>query len=218
MIQSIIQRISSHLEKQVKPFLNPPATLQQIEYVETKTGITFPDDLRKLYLTHNGEMEFGPGLFFGLPFLSLDVILAEWEVWSNFINDDELNEIDAYSVPSSHIKEQYINRYWIPISYDSGGNYLGIDLDPDIYGTRGQMINYGRDEEIKYVIANSITDLLTFILQTIINGPYTFNGEESWSYGAIEEMHFFDALKNMDLPVLYPLNKQQAHKENWLQV
>ncbi|MFJ9499072.1 SMI1/KNR4 family protein [Brevibacillus centrosporus] len=48
------------------------------------------------------------------------------------------------------------NRYWLPISKDWGGNHLGLDLDPDEQGRMGQVINFGRDEEVKYVVALSL--------------------------------------------------------------
>jgi cell wall assembly regulator SMI1 len=38
----------------------------------------------------------------------------------------------------------------------SDGNISGlaIDLDPDVKGIRGQIINYGRDENEHYVVAH----------------------------------------------------------------
>ncbi|MGG3836957.1 SMI1/KNR4 family protein [Paenibacillus thiaminolyticus] len=58
--------------------LNPPATEIGLREAEEELGFSLPAELRELYLLHNGESEDGPGLFFGLPFLSLDGMLTEW--------------------------------------------------------------------------------------------------------------------------------------------
>lgn len=219
MIQTIIQEIKEQLSQHFQPFLNPPATVQEIEEVEQKMGITFPDDVKALYLIHNGEKDDGPGLFFGLPFLSLEDMLAEWQSNSKLFDDEEIEQIKSYSVPEGWIKEQYINRNWIPISHDHGGNYLGIDLDPDSKGICGQVFNFGRDEEVKYVIAHNVTDLLTFISQTLKNGCYTIEEEElnSWSYGDKEDAHFFDELKDLKLPLFHAesTNQKQIQVDEW---
>ncbi|WP_231348257.1 SMI1/KNR4 family protein, partial [Bacillus mycoides] len=162
--------------------------------------------LRMLYLTHNGEVKSGPGLFFGLPFLSLDEVLNEWRVWKR-IEEEEFLNFDAFSIPAKCIKETYVNYKWIPISKDYGGNNIGIDVDPDEKGEMGQVINFGRDEEVKYVMANRISDFLLFILQTLKDKNFTIHQEEDylyWSYGANNNIHFLDALFNIELPVLHP--------------
>lgn len=206
MNHTILKELEVELKNYFQPFLNAPATIEEIQYAESEMGIAFPDELRNLYLAHNGEDKSGPGLFFGLPFLSLDEVLDEWRIWKRIEEDDFFN-FDAFSIPTEYIKERYVNHYWIPISKDYGGNNLGIDVDPDEKGKVGQVINFGRDEEVKYVIANRISDLLLFILQTLKNKNFTIHQEEDylyWSYGANDNIHFLDALFNIELPVLQP--------------
>lgn len=215
MMTKIIKELHEQLNEHFQPFLNPPATVEEIEHAEKEMNITFPDDLRALYLVHDGEKESGPGLFFGLPFLSLADMLSEWKVWKDLDEDEELNDIDAYSVPQFYIKESYANRHWIPISTDFGGNHIGIDFNPDSAGTVGQVINFGRDEEVKYVIAHQISDLLSFITETLRNGPYTIYEEDyvSWCYGREESLHFLDAIRDLELPVLHPIISEKSDIE-----
>lgn len=146
-------------------------------------------------------------------------MLAEWQTFFNLSSDEELQQIESYSVPEGSIKEQYINRYWIPIAHDHGGNFLGVDLNPDSNGIYGQVINFGRDETVKYVIAHNITDLLTFIAQTLKNGAYTIDEETFWSYGYREGAHFFDELEHMELPVFHAeiSKEQQIIGDEWFE-
>lgn len=217
MIKTIIQEIKEQLEQHFEPFLNPPATVEQIEEAEQQMGIKLPDVVRDLYLTHNGESDDGPGLFFGLPFLSLEVMLAEWQNYVEISEDEELQQIESYSVPEEWIKEQYFNRHWIPIAHDDGGNYLGIDLDPDDSGIRGQVINFGRDETVKFVIAHNLTDLLKYIAETLKNGIYTVDEDNYWSYGHKEDAHFFDELQNLELPIFHPKTSNKVAGDEWFQ-
>ncbi|NPC90740.1 hypothetical protein HOO54_03105 [Bacillus sp. WMMC1349] len=204
MILSVIKHLKEELNQHFQPFLNPPATVKEIEEVEKEMNITFPEDLRTLYLTHNGEKELGPGLFFGLSFLSLEEMVREWRTWKEIASDEWQDEVDAYSVPPVWIKEKYANQYWIPISSDGSGNHIGIDLDPDKEGKVGQVINFGADEEVKYVIAYQLKDFLIHITNTLKEGFYTIDEYEedfiSWSYGEEEELHFLDAIRSMALP------------------
>jgi hypothetical protein len=39
-----------------------------------------------------------------------------------------------------------------------------MDLDPDKNGTKGQIINFGRDEENMIVLSNSLHDFFNFLL------------------------------------------------------
>lgn len=77
----------------------------------------------------------------------------------------ETTEIPTTSVPDSAIKQLYYHNKWVPIFGDYCGNYIGIDLDPDINGVRGQVIKYGRDEQQMHVLANSLAEYLKITKQ-----------------------------------------------------
>ncbi|MGE7803474.1 SMI1/KNR4 family protein [Lysinibacillus sp. NPDC096215] len=213
-----MEKLKIQLDQKFSSFLNPPASEEEIQKVEKEMAIKFPDDIRELYLMHNGEKEDGPGLFFGLPFLSLNDVLQEWYVWEQ-LEEEFAMEGSSYSVPAGYIKERYINRFWIPISKDFGGNNIGIDVDPDHKGQIGQVINFGRDEEVKYVIATQLSDFLEFIAETILQGNYQIEQEEDYLYWNYKNStHFLDALKSLELPVLNPvspISKEDTSK--WMQ-
>ena len=79
-------------------------------------------------------------------------------------------------MPVGCIKQRYADLKWIPICEDGSGNHIGVDLDPDVNGKVGQVINFGRDEDDKHVLADS---LKTFFerLTRIVNSDDFFIGE-----------------------------------------
>ncbi|MGN7721215.1 leucine-rich repeat domain-containing protein [Chitinophaga sp. 22620] len=187
--------------------LNPPATEADITRFETATGLALPDELKQLYRLHNGESGHA-GLFFGLPFISIDEALAEWKTWESLAGSTASLDPGITSVPANHIKEQYVNTRYLPISKDYGGNNIGIDLDPGPDGVSGQVINFGRDEDTRFVIAPSLAGFMEFILHHVKNGNYRFeiNGDEedeeprSFLLKEPVNSHFLDALKSLQLP------------------
>ncbi|WP_185960056.1 SMI1/KNR4 family protein [Planococcus soli] len=199
-----MKRISKKLSSHFGPFLSQPATVEEIEDLERILGVSLPNDLSRLYQLHNGELAGEPGLFFGLSFLPLPDVLNEWRFCASLADDRAMNDVPFYAVPLETIKDQYINRKWIPFAADFGGNFLAVDLDPGPNGTYGQVINFGIKENTRHVVAHSVEELMEFISKTLQEGPYTIDGEGTWSYSETESLHFFRALEDMPLPVLHP--------------
>ena len=69
-----------------------------------------------------------------------------------------------------------------------------MDFDPGPTGTKGQIINFGRDEDDKCVFAKSLDDFLV-LLTELLNSPSLVEEEDgSYSYN---HTHFIDALKEL---------------------
>jgi cell wall assembly regulator SMI1 len=81
------------------------------------------------------------------------------------------------SCPEGKIKKKVSNHKWIPILHDAGGNFIGIDLDPDTYGVKGQVIIFGRDEYKRVVIADSFEEFLDLTIMEINNNPNQFKSD-----------------------------------------
>ncbi|WP_055667159.1 SMI1/KNR4 family protein [Desnuesiella massiliensis] len=136
---------------------NPGTTVEIVNKIEEQMNIKFPEDLKQLYMIINGDNKHAFGFVLGLNMLSVEEMYTTWKLWRKFDEDKELNDQQYYSsLPQKAIKCRYTNPLWIPIAHDCSSNYFGIDLDPDINGTIGQIINFGRDENDKKVFANSL--------------------------------------------------------------
>lgn len=162
--------------------LRPGVSGEDLAKFEAAIGRALPDDVRESWLIHDGQQPFpegvkskyfeagscgAPGVIFGQelnPLVSLDSmleksVLREWLSWSKSLeaaserDDDEVDE-GCTSSPEGAIRRRHLNRGWIPLGMGEGNsNYFGVDLDPDPNGVVGQVINFGVDEEEKYVLA-----------------------------------------------------------------
>lgn len=173
---------SQHLPE-VLAALNPGCSNEELEELEGRLACSLPEDFKSFYRRHNGQTGNATGIFFGLDFLSTTEIYNRWSGWRDLAEDftreaEETGEenyatrIEGYSYPVNAIKPIYINVKWISFSHDWGGNHLGIDLDPGPAGTVGQVINFGRDQKDKYVLAPSFRIFIAWIVEQLQAGNY----------------------------------------------
>jgi len=135
--------------------LRPGAGADEIARLESYLGVALPDSVKQSLAIHDGQDGFG--LVYGTELLSIAGIRREWANW-RALDEDDMNAGSADmmgSVPPGFIKPLYCNRAWIPLTHDGGGNHMGLDFDPDSFGQRAQVIAFGRDEEMKRLLANS---------------------------------------------------------------
>ncbi|NLF42257.1 MAG: hypothetical protein GX587_06145 [Bacteroidales bacterium] len=111
---------------------------------------------------------------------------GKYEIERSFYNFD--NEISFTSFPENSIKKKYFHFKWIPIFSDYGGNYIGLDLDPDTNGKKGQIINFGRDEENMFVLADNISEFLDLISEEINKPNSVLLNSESHLHDILKEL------------------------------
>jgi cell wall assembly regulator SMI1 len=184
-----------------------PNAKEKIDEIESISGKRMPEEFRDLYLSCNGQKSDKGGLIAGVVFLSLDKVITQLRLWADIIDaqpDPETlyeYETEFESYPTKAIRLIYARKGWIPFSHDYGGNSFGVDLDPDVDGTVGQIINFGRDEEIKCVVASNLTEfflLLTFLTQS---GKITTHNDGNNQVTVwITNLHPHDAFKELLIP------------------
>ncbi len=168
--------------------LNSPATSESIAGYEHVIETRLVPEIIELWSLHDGEgfPEPGHGVIGGLIFLPVQWSLKEWTDWANVRSDassQEMNELKEFSTsyPPESIRLEYTSGGWIPLFMEHGEvNYLGVDLFPGATGTTGQVINFGRDEDDKVVIASSLSDLMSFIVGEALRSEFeveTFSAE-----------------------------------------
>jgi cell wall assembly regulator SMI1 len=147
-----------------------PAMLAKLE-AQIQRGL--PETVRAFYAIHDGQKSQCPqGLFYSLQFMPLARVLESQRVWAELV---DINDELAYAMsssPSGHIKPVYANPLWIPFAHDQSGNHLGIDLDPDVQGSEGQVIVFGRDENRKRLVAQSFEAFIDMFVEQLEAGNF----------------------------------------------
>lgn len=168
----------------VSPRLNLPATSSEITATEQKLGLTFPQELRELYLCANGSEG---GLLLGMPLYTLAQLEAEYAGWEdliygsgNMLRDSE-NEDLFSSDPPGTVQLRYWVRGWLPLCRDGGGNHIACDLAPAEAGVVGQLITMGPDEDDHIQLARSLSELWEASARKLESGELKVDEGGSWS-------------------------------------
>jgi cell wall assembly regulator SMI1 len=198
--------LNTHLPE-VAESLNHGASELELNQFASTLNVELPSDFLALYKWRNGQSEkVNTGPWFGLNFLPLAFAQSQCEMWRSILQDSSAESLiqpakNMKSTPNRYVLKQYANPNWIPFAYDWGGNYLGIDLSPDEQGTRGQVINFGRDEERKIAVAPSITAFVDWMVAELQSGNFRIQVEEDGgrSFNTLrpQKNHFLDALAVM---------------------
>ncbi|KAI3625738.1 hypothetical protein CBS9595_001099 [Malassezia furfur] len=158
-----ILRFCDNSYEELRDTLNWGATEDEVDRLQHGLGQALPLAVREWLFCCNGqEIESSAsctdGLFFGLPFLSSESILREWQFWRVVDNDAQTGanprlRTRMMSCPDHWVRREYSCPGWIPLVTDHMGNYLGVDLMPDPQGgSVGQVIIFGRDFDTKVVV------------------------------------------------------------------
>src|SRR5262249_32842513 len=148
-------------------------SVAEIATLEEAIKRPLPDDVRESLAIHNGQPWRQPtGFVFGLlELLDTERIAQQWKIWSGVTEYNEEHRENMVSFPEAAIQLDYANPGWIPLTKDSGVNHLGVDLTPGPAGSVGQVINFGRDEKLKCVLATRWGEFLLSYAKFLESGP-----------------------------------------------
>lgn len=207
-MKTSMERLEEWLETnlpEVHADLAAGCTEVAIAEFEMLVGKAFPEGLKDLYRAHDGQRgATNTGPFYGLIFLPIADAKNHWAAWKKIVDETSPEDMKGASMFSKSamvggVKEIYANKYWIPFAYDHGGNHLGVDLDPGPRGTFGQVINFGRDEDEKFVVASSVARFLEWLADQLESGNSNIrrenDGGRSLNTKVPEKLHFLDSVK-----------------------
>lgn len=179
--------------------LRPGATDSQLDTLEVILGRHLPPAFRALYRWHDGQDQFVGGVF-GLKFEPLEGVRREWDSWQEIgAQYPEFNtDIPSVSHPAGAIRAAHTTPGWLGFLTDGGGNSVGLDLNPGPTGTAGQVITFGRAEEEKYVLADSLDAFVREYAARLEHGRVSVEvldgpDEEVWSLQLTDAQGFSSA-------------------------
>jgi cell wall assembly regulator SMI1 len=146
--------------------LNPPATVADIDALQSRLNANLPSDYIDLLMIHNGQRGRSEWLFEGEKFLSTREILMDWSTLCSLeVDGDFDNEVVN---PEEGIKDCWWSKCWIPITSNGFGDHRCLDLDPSPEGENGQIINFFHDSPARSQVAKGFgTWFAQFVEKTI---------------------------------------------------
>jgi cell wall assembly regulator SMI1 len=149
----------------VANLLQPGLTPRKIDELEMKAGIELNDELRALYMWHNGclneaNQDFIPGHLFP----PLDTTIKQYIICKQQLNSEPLAQRLAFNIFSSH------RKYWITVFDDLCGD--GYFYDPNRKKNEG-CIFYHLTEDVYYFFFPSLKNLLVAITECYRQGAYS---------------------------------------------
>jgi cell wall assembly regulator SMI1 len=179
------RRLDLALEKFKRPSaakLARGASAAAFEKFAAATRVSLPDELRGYWTAHDGQTAGDLGLAAGFRFLSLSEAaksLADWAATRKQLGEGvKMLDRRSRSHPPGAIQKKYSLPGWLPLLSDGEGNHIGVDLDPGPSGKVGQVVNFGRDEEEKYVLFPSAADLVEWLATEYESKRVVFDKED----------------------------------------
>lgn len=123
------------------------------------------------------------GMFYGISLLPLSGIQEQWRIWTSIIDEygpEQMKEqFDQYqtSLMPDRVKPMYANKKWLPFAAIWDSNHIGLDFDPEPSGSVGQVINFGREEEQKAVLADSFEEFVEKFIADLDSGATVFRND-----------------------------------------
>ena len=99
---------------------------------------------------------------------------------------DEFSQ-ECTSSPAGAIRRLHACRAWIPLVEMNDSNHIGIDLDPGPSGVVGQVINFGRDQEQKFVLARSWAHFLEDVADELERGNFAITEDKGYKSFDLKE-------------------------------
>jgi cell wall assembly regulator SMI1 len=152
--------------------------------------------------------------------MDLETIAAETNIWRKVYNRFEKNDMgntqessskgaihsgtaDRFGVqrscPPGFVNEIYYDPLWIPFVKDNVGNNIALDLNPGEAGTWGQVILFGRDYDIKFVVADSFSEFLSNICTALEEDHGEVDEDEDLNVYNGKVYNYFDVLKSKSI-------------------
>lgn len=156
---------------EVAASLKAGATEAQLARLEKRLGRRLPEDFRESYKLHDGQRESARvGLAMGMNLQPLAWSLDWMKRLEDFGKDAPDWLTNVGSLPEDAVQRFRAHRDWVPVTNDSGGNFMGLDMAPGPKGQVGQVIIFGSREETNYVVAPSWTAFLEHVLHLLESG------------------------------------------------
>jgi cell wall assembly regulator SMI1 len=166
--------------------LQPGATEDELQTVESDLGVRLPRPVKDFYRIHNGQWTDKYGFtarkfLYGWEVPPLKRAVQQWKLWKDVLENGDFDGI--HSQPDKGVRNDWWNVKWIPITQNSSGDHICLDLAPEKEGSVGQMITMWHDAPERKVVAQGFKEWVERFAGGLEQGLYV----HSKGYGGIIE-------------------------------
>jgi cell wall assembly regulator SMI1 len=170
--ESVWQRYIREVQNNVGTIdfkFNSSATLAEISLLKKETLFELPESVLELYKMGNGQAEDGFALFRGLTLLSISEVIQNWRQMKS------VKKLNNEVIQKGSVKAVFWNDSWLPIASDAGNNYICVDFDPTLSGSKGQLIRVYVDANIREYLAKTPKSYFAEQAAGLKNGQLKFD-------------------------------------------
>lgn|GEM_PF-2907891 len=197
-LQAAIATIEEFADGRLDFRLRPPATEEQLLEAEHEFGHRLPEDLRALYLLHDGQdQRWQEGwtlqdFFPGHPFASIDLGMRGWRSMCDFWQLEPGQEpIVGFESDKGwwdpELRQVPADIAWFPFGRsDEDKTALYVDLNPVLGRPEGQVIYQGAWAHPPAYIGPSVLAVVERIAESISAGEMRIRQQEDfiwWGFG-----------------------------------
>ena len=164
--------------------LPAPASEDDLAAVEERLGVVLPPDLRALYGITDGDGDLINPLFDRHEWLPLSEIGEQDDEWLHISQEwqyEPWRRTVFDTRPPGTVRRSPLRPGWIRFAFDTGGNWLAVDLDPGPNGRPGQVIKVGVDyTDRPTYVTDSVTTFLRRLVEALERGDHVRHDESLW--------------------------------------
>ncbi|WP_345574839.1 SMI1/KNR4 family protein [Nonomuraea rosea] len=169
-----------------------PASEEDLAAVEERLGVALPLDLRALYGIADGDGDLVNPLFDRQEWLPLSEIGEQDDEWLGIAQEwqyEPWRQTVFDAQPPNTVRRSPLRTGWIRFAFDTGGNWLAVDMDPGPDGRPGQVIKVGVDyTQGPAYIADSVTTFLRRLVEALERGDYVQHDKSMWIEADLPEL------------------------------
>jgi cell wall assembly regulator SMI1 len=183
-MENDIQQLLRELENKIPTLgqdTNPPLNREKLDQLEREFNVKFPDSLRSLFGYFNGiktEPWTWTGLFMGFDPLSAHDAVAHSLGLLDSAARSGSDLASSQSQPDGAAQLAFFLPGYFVFAYDGSRGYLAVDHQPGPQGIPGQIITVGQVSDTRYVLANSLLDLLKKMNRMMDTGELEYSGDD----------------------------------------
>lgn len=164
-------------------------TEKYLDEIEDIISEKLPQSFRDLYSEYDGECEYTSSVMGTFSLLSAGDILGEIKTYKDLTGCDfEYTTSDKGII----MEKDMCDMMLVPFANDGSGCCVAVDLNPDINGTKGQIIAVDIDSQKYYLIAESFDKFCDIINQMHKSGDIEISDEEEDVFFQFKDGHILD--------------------------